>query len=107
MNPFVQDVALTIARKALTGAATYLITTGWLTADQGERILVGVAMLAASVAWSVWQRYKDRILLLIGLGLPQGSSVEDALKVKASSKTDNPSVTTPTDASAPKISKVG
>lgn len=104
MNPFIQDVALTIARKALTAVATYLVTTGWLTGEQSERIIIGIALGAVSVGWSIWQRYKDRILLAIGLGLPQSSSIADALKVYGSDKVENPSVTQPTHAASPKIS---
>jgi ABC-type enterobactin transport system permease subunit len=104
MNPFIQDVALSVARKALTAVATYLVTSGWITGEQSERIIVGIALGAVSVGWSIWQRYKDRILLAIGLGLPQGSSISDALKVYDSNKVDNPSVSQPTNAASPKLS---
>jgi hypothetical protein len=102
MNPFLQEIVLSLLRKAVTGVAAVLVTNGWLNEGQTEQLIVGAAGLVASIVWSIYQRYKDQLEKLAGLQLPAGRTLEDA---KALAKTGAVApATTPTDTAPPSVS---
>lgn len=82
MNPLFQEFLTSVLRKLLTAAATYLVTTGWITSEQSERFIAGLVLLLISVIWSAWKVLQTRLKFLSALDLPKGAS-ENMAKNKA------------------------
>lgn len=74
MNPLVQDFILTILRKALTIAGTWLATKGLIGQNDVEEYAAGFALLALSLVWSLWKRYRDRLDFLTAIEAPPGTN---------------------------------
>jgi hypothetical protein len=74
MNPLFRDILESLLRKGATGLATYLVTVGLLTEGQATQVVAGLVLLGVSIAWSVFQRYKDRLEFLTAIKAPPGAS---------------------------------
>jgi hypothetical protein len=74
MNPLIRDILESLLRKGSTAIATYLVTVGLLTAGQATEVVAGLVLLGVSIAWSIYQRYKDRLAFLTALEAPPGTS---------------------------------
>jgi hypothetical protein len=74
MNPLIRDILESLLRKGSTAIATYLVTMGLLTEGQATEVVAGLVLLGVSIAWSIYQRYKDRLVLLTAIEAPPGTS---------------------------------
>lgn len=81
MNPLLEEFLKSILRKALTGAAVYLVTTGWITAEQSERFIAGAILGLLSLVISGWKVYKDRLFDLAAQAMPAGATTRDVQAV--------------------------
>lgn len=90
MHPLIQDILSSLLRKGLTSAAASLVTWGLLTDEQAKGVVTGLVLFGLSVAWSIWQRYKDRLWFLTAIEAPPGASESDVKK--AAKSIDAPSV---------------
>jgi hypothetical protein len=91
MNPLIRDILETLLRKGLTVVATYLVTVGVLTEGQATEVIAGLVLVGVSIAWSLYQRYKDRLNFLTALEAPPGTS-ERTVKKELAKAPDAPSV---------------
>lgn len=90
LHPLIKDIIETLLRKGLTVVATYLVTVGLLTEGQATEAVAGLVLVGVSIAWSLWQRYKDRLHFLTAIEAPPGTP-EKVVKETAKSM-DAPSV---------------
>jgi hypothetical protein len=74
VNPLIRDVLESLLRKGSTAIATYLVTIGLLTEGQATEVVGGLVLLGVSVAWSIYRRYKDRLVFLTAIEAPPGTS---------------------------------
>jgi len=82
MNPLIHEFLLAIIRKFITIAATWLVTEGFIGENDVEKYVAGFALMAVSLIWSLWSRYKDRINFLAALDAQPGTD-EKEVKMKA------------------------
>lgn len=95
MNPLVSEGLKAILRWALTVAGTWFIAKGVLTPEQSDAIIAGAATVILSLAWVLWQKYRDRLKLVTALSVPDAITerqVEARVKIG-----EAPSTTTPKD----------
>jgi hypothetical protein len=78
-----------IIRGLLQGVAGYLVAKGWVSEGDAELILAGIAVGAAALAWSLWQKYRSRISFVTALSMPENAT---EAQVKEALKTSIPSV---------------
>lgn len=57
MNPLVQDMLMSLLRKGLVAAGTYLVTHGIFTQNEWANYSVGLATLLLGAGWSLWNKY--------------------------------------------------
>ena len=101
MNEFYKGVILSLLTKALTGVSSVLVANGWLTENQTTQLTLGLAGLAASVLFSLWQRHSSALVKIAALQLPAGSTLEDAKRL---AKTDSVApATTPSNVAPPPV----
>jgi hypothetical protein len=74
VNPLFRDILESLLRKGLTTVAASLVTWGVLTNEQATGVISGVVVFGVSIAWSVYQRYKDRLRFLTAIEAPPGTS---------------------------------
>lgn len=86
---FFQSIAGSIARWALTGAAGWLVQKGLIEPENTEALIAGAGAALAALAWSLYQKYQDRLKFKVALSMPPASREED---VKAEVKTRDVSV---------------
>lgn len=82
----VTQMVTALARKALTVAATALIGWGVLPEGQSDGFVsvgLGLALGAASVAWTWWEKRRVRAVLAAAVVAPAGVPVDSAGKVVA------------------------
>lgn len=79
-----KSISGSTVRWALTGIGAILIDRGVLLADDMQKLIAGGGLLLATLAWSFWQKYKARILFLVGLNMPAGTP-EDMVKTAVGS----------------------
>lgn len=89
MESFWLDVLKMLLRKGATAIATAAVTYGVLEPGQSEWFIAGLVTFGASVVWSLWQRYKDRLFFLTALESAPGTSPQT---VKMQAKLDPPKV---------------
>lgn len=87
MDTFWMDLLKMFLRKGASAIAAALITYGFVEADKQEWLIGGLVAFGASVAWSIYQRYKDKLVFLAALELPPGATPAQA---KAAAKLDPP-----------------
>lgn len=72
-----KSIAGSLTRWALTGIAAYLVSKGIVKGEDTEMVVAGAGMGLAALAWSLWQKYKDRLNFLAALSMPPTSSEAD------------------------------
>lgn len=73
-----KSVAGSITRWLLTCVAAYLVDKGAISGSDSELLIAGAGMGLATLAWSLWQKYKGRLTFLAALSLPQTATEEEA-----------------------------
>lgn len=67
-----------IIRMALTVFSTWLVSKKLLTPDQAtgmlDHVAVGIAGVAATLAWSLWQKYRSKLKFFTALELPANAT---------------------------------
>jgi len=61
MSPIMQEMAMSLVRKAIVGVGVLVVERGWSTSGEWESYadaLVGVSMIALGAGWSLWLKYK-------------------------------------------------
>lgn len=96
MNPMVQAALGSVIRHVLTLAAGYLVSQGIWSEQDAAGYVAAASMVALSLAWSIWQKYGDRLKLLVGLTSPSGTT-EAMVELKIAAGVAVP-VATPKDA---------
>jgi hypothetical protein len=72
----VWQVLLGLVRLALAGVCGWLVSQGIIRSDQVNDIYYGVAVAFATVGWTLWTKYRDRLTLLVALAHPKGTTLE-------------------------------
>lgn len=57
MPPIVQDMLMSLVRKGLVIAGTYIISHGIFTAAEWENYAAGLAVIVVGAAWSLLNKY--------------------------------------------------
>jgi len=81
-----KNIAGSVTRWALTALAAFLVRKGVIEGGSAEAIVAGAGVGLASLTWSLWLKYKDRLHFLTALSMPVGSTEED---VKTAAKQGN------------------
>lgn len=53
-----KSISGSVTRWALTGVGAWLVNKGIIKAEDMELLIVGAGMALASLAWSIWQKWK-------------------------------------------------
>lgn len=93
-NPMVVEAIGSILRWLLAMAAGYLVQHGVWTSANAETYVGAAALGLISIGWSLWQKYKSRLVLVTALS--SGPSSESDIKAVVVEGVDVPPVTTPT-----------
>lgn len=72
-----KSVAGSITRWALTGIAAYLVSKGVIKGEDAETLVIGAGMGLAALAWSLYQKHRDRLKFNVALSLPAHSTEEE------------------------------
>lgn len=91
-----QDGLGSIIRWLLTLLAMRLVDIGIWTGDQAKLYVTGLTLALLTLGWSLWQKYRTRILILVGLMMPTGATEND-VKAIIKSGAVTPTVTTPSN----------
>ncbi len=86
-----KSIAGSVVRWSLTAVGAWLVSKGIVNEADFNQVVVGIAAGGAALAWSLWNKYKQRLLVLLALDLPPGTS-EEKLKQKAGSSSPGVSV---------------
>lgn len=86
MPELLKSIAGSVLRALLTGAGGWLIHRGYISEGDWEQLLAGTAFAIASILWSAWNHYGQRLLVLAALELPAQSSIEAAKAAVEKSK---------------------
>ncbi len=77
-NPMVSAILGSLVRWALAFVGGYLVSKGVWTQDQSaeysEYLVAAITAAIVSLAWSVYQKYRTRIVVQTALDMPKGSS---------------------------------
>lgn len=79
-----KSISGSTVRWVLTGIGAVLVDRGVLLADDLQKLIAGAGLLGATLIWSYWQKYKSRILLLLGIDAAPGTP-EEVIKQQAKS----------------------
>jgi hypothetical protein len=93
LGPLLLSILGGLVRLALAPVVAWLLKEGILTPDQTVELYAGITGGLVLVGWVIWNKYKDRLMLLTGLALPEGAT-EEMLKAIVKAKL-TPAVTTP------------
>jgi hypothetical protein len=77
VNPLYVTMLGAILRAVLLGLFGGLIEKGIWTTGQVEQMAVGLAGFLLTVAWILWNKYKDRLHLDAALQAPAGTTHEE------------------------------
>lgn len=86
-----KSLAGSVVRWLLTAVGAWLVSKNIVSESDFNQVVIGIAAGGAALAWSFWNKYKQRLLLLLALDLPAGAS-EEVAKQKAASSTSGVSV---------------
>jgi len=78
MPELLKSIAGSVIRALLTSTGGWLIHRGYISESDWTELLAGIAFAVASIAWSIWNHYGQRLLVLAALDLPANSSLEAA-----------------------------
>lgn len=78
---FLKSYLAGLLRYGLAGVFGWLIGQGIVTPEQSESFILGLSGAAATAVWLLWIKYRDQALLRIGLALPPGSTIEQAIAI--------------------------
>lgn len=67
----------TFIRTVTAGAGAWLVGKGYITENDFAELITGVALLAATVGWGVYQKVQAHKYVQAALNLPQGSTLQD------------------------------
>lgn len=86
MNPLVVDFLKSLLRYALVPVFAWLVQRGIITPDQSETFQIALIMFLITIAWSYYDKWQKRKVLVAALALPAGASPAEA---KIASTSDN------------------
>mgnify|MGYP001585292252 CR=1 FL=1 len=75
-----------VLRWGLSVLAGYLVSTGALTSDKAAEFTAAAITLVLPLAWSLYQKAKDRKKFEVALALPRGATEADVKAAIASPK---------------------
>lgn len=87
MPELLKSIAGSVIRALLTSTGGWLIHRGYISESDWTELLAGVAFAVASIAWSIWNHYGQRLLVLAALELPAQSSLDAAKAAVEKSRT--------------------
>ncbi len=96
MNPVLQAALGSILRFAFAALAGYLVKAGIWTGSEAETYVAAGTLAGLGLGWSLWNKYHDRLKLLVALSMPRGTT-ENEVKAHIAAGGATPSVTTPKD----------
>lgn len=70
-SEFARAVVGSVLRWILAGLAGYLVREGVLTDSQVSTLILGLAGLLVSLGWSLYQKHRQKIRLLLAEGPPE------------------------------------
>jgi membrane protein DedA with SNARE-associated domain len=76
MSPLAAAALGAILRHFLTMIAGYLVAHGIWHQDEATAYVAGAVAAILALGWSIWQKHKGRLRLLIALDMPSGTSEE-------------------------------
>jgi hypothetical protein len=79
-----------LVRWLLAGIAGYAVRQGIITEQMSIELVAAIAVGAAGLIWSLWNKYKGRLRFLKALEMPPGADEAD---VERAVKLDPPKVT--------------
>jgi hypothetical protein len=62
MSPIVQNMLMSLVRKAIVGAGVLVVERGWTTSGEWESYvpgLVGASMVVVGAGWSLWLKFVE------------------------------------------------
>ena len=103
MNPMAVEALASIVRWVLTFGAGWLVQHGIWTQANAMTYVSAAAIALITLGWSLWQKYKSRLTLLMALSSSRATSEAD-VRGRLASRVGVPSVTTPIDVTpVPKV----
>ena len=95
MNPFINKALGSVISVVLTGAVTWLIAKGYLTADAGAQLIAILTSLGLIAAQRVWKKFGDQKVLLTAVATTAPTTLA-VIEAKVADG-QSPSVNTPAD----------
>ena len=79
MNPIVQEALGSVIRFALAIVAGYMVKAGIWSASDATTYVTAATLGLLSLGWSLWQKYRGRLVLLTALAMPAGKTENEAI----------------------------